>query len=200
MNGTEKIEPADKELKAPPKHIGKQWELSQIFHWVVWIVMPTWSMWKFSQSPTRFKLLKRRPEVFDAGIYGIPYMQDTSDTEWQFGLHAIESFWLQVLMQPLISQTLLRRHPQYLPHFYGCFSILFLTWNIGWESALIHITQFVCFYVAGCLKSKVLCYLLTLAMVGHNHAFEIDFLSVGHAILLFPLHPVLRLSSVSCNY
>lgn len=106
---------------------------------------------------------------FEAGMYGISRLQDMSDGEYTFGRLFIEKYWFYVLLQPIISQTLFRKHPQYLPHFYACYSIAFITWNLYWESTFIHLVQFACFYAAGYLRSKVLCYVFMFAMVGHTH-------------------------------
>lgn len=160
---------ANQELQAPAKEIRKKWDFSPLINCFLWLFAMTYALMRFATSPINNQLPRKDHMKFEAGMYGISRLQDMSDGEYTFGRLFIEKYWFYVLLQPIISQTLFRKHPQYLPHFYACYSIAFITWNLYWESTFIHLVQFACFYAAGYLRSKVLCYVFMFAMVGHTH-------------------------------
>lgn len=162
---------------ASSKDERKQWFRLQYFHWVGWSASLTFVLIRFSTSPILDKLAQTQRNAFRDGIYGSGSLQDIADTEWEFGREAIGKYWLFVLLQPLISQVFFSKRRQLLPHFYAFYSIFFVTWNFYWESILVHVVQFAVFYMAALSRSKTVCYMVMLLMVGQDQLLETELIS-----------------------
>ncbi|EEC04785.1 secreted protein, putative, partial [Ixodes scapularis] len=92
----------------------------------------------------------------------------------------IRRFWHWVLLQPLISQLLFKKIPEFLPHFYFVYSAIFMLYNLTWTTVLVFLASYAAFFAAATVGSIVACYVLALVIVLHSSFPVLGFLKPAY--------------------
>ncbi|CAN7940176.1 unnamed protein product, partial [Ixodes hexagonus] len=165
--------------------VAKLLVVDQVFHWLVWIGGVLYVLGCFAASSTNVTLPQVAPRDFVDGSYGIPRDKariwgekacDTADEEWYRYSTAIHRFWYWILLQPLVSQLLLKRIPGLLPYFYFAYSAVFMLYNLGWPTTVVFFASYAAFFAAATVGSLVGCYLLAFSIVVHSSFPVLSFL------------------------
>ncbi|KAM7285638.1 protein-cysteine N-palmitoyltransferase HHAT-like protein isoform X2 [Ixodes scapularis] len=160
--------------------VAKLLVLDQVFHWLVWIGGVLYALGCFATSSTNVTLPQVVPRDFVDGSYGIWRDKDTADEEWYRYSTAIRRFWHWVLLQPLISQLLFKKIPEFLPHFYFVYSAIFMLYNLTWTTVLVFLASYAAFFAAATVGSIVACYVLALVIVLHSSFPVLGFLKPAY--------------------
>ncbi|KAL1414868.1 hypothetical protein MTO96_007129 [Rhipicephalus appendiculatus] len=142
-----------------------RWTPEKVYHWVVSFGVTIYVFWRFATTEQNAYILEQMPESFANGSYGFERKQTTK--------YLVITAWKWYLLHPVLARMTAYAAPSLMPVFYVTYSLLFVTFNFGWEVTLLFLGQHAVFYVTASLRSAALCYVVA-AMI-HLQKFYLPF-------------------------
>uniref|UniRef100_L7M0S4 Putative acyltransferase required for palmitoylation of hedgehog hh family of secreted signaling n=1 Tax=Rhipicephalus pulchellus TaxID=72859 RepID=L7M0S4_RHIPC len=161
------------------KHITTAFEIRRspvrMLHWCIWIAAALYAMTTFATSEVNRTLPKRLSHLLTRSPYwGVTRKWDLSDKEWSEGRQFILTAWPWLLLHSIIGRALAHAAPLLVPHFHAAYSLLFVSFKLGWLSAAIIFAEHAAFFGLACMGVPALCYGGALLAVTHYKVFQYD--------------------------
>ncbi|XP_049526182.1 protein-cysteine N-palmitoyltransferase HHAT isoform X3 [Dermacentor silvarum] len=147
----------------------------KVLHWCIWIAACLYVMTSFATCEVNRSLPKRLNHVLTRSSYwGVTRKWDLSDREWREGRQFILMAWPWLLLHSVIGRALAHVMPSLVPHYHAAYSLLFVTFKLGWLSAAIFFAEHAAFFGLACLGVPALCYGAALLALTHYKVFDYD--------------------------
>ncbi|XP_075723193.1 protein-cysteine N-palmitoyltransferase Rasp isoform X2 [Rhipicephalus microplus] len=177
-------------LEQHEKDSGHEEELSAkqrcatcILHWLVWIAMSSYALWRFAASDVNTNLPQTLRGVAghhltESPYYGVKRYWDLSDREWRGSRQYLVSTWPWLLLHSVIGRALSHVVPSVVPVYHAAYSLLFVSLTLGWHSAAFFVFEHAVFFALTWTGVPSLCYVAAIVMVAHYDVFKYDFFQI----------------------
>ncbi|XP_037275005.2 protein-cysteine N-palmitoyltransferase HHAT [Rhipicephalus microplus] len=147
----------------------------QMLHWSIWIAAVLYVMTTFATSEiNRSVPIRLSHHVTRSSYWGVTRKWDLSDKEWSEVRQFILAAWPWLLLHSVIGRGLAHAVPTVVPYFHVAYSLLFVSFKLGWLSAAIILAEHAVFFGLACMGVPALCYGGALLALTHHKVFQYD--------------------------